>query len=85
MGRAAFHALGDGMPAMCDLGQVEDVPSLVVLPDAWKLVAVLGLAYAAWSLASSLNNEAVKNAENQNALLEIANKVKTLTSRFPHE
>ena len=35
------------------------VATLIVLPGAWKLLAVLGLAYAAWSLGSSLNNESV--------------------------
>lgn len=37
------------------------VASLIVLPDALKLVSILGLSFAAWSLASSLNNEAVNS------------------------
>lgn len=38
------------------------VASLVVLPDPLKLLSVLGLAFAVWSIASSLSNEAL-NAE----------------------
>ncbi len=74
---------------VCNANSIPFDPNPPLNPSGIRLgtpaVTTQGMKEAEMKAVSGLINEAVKNAENQNALLEIANKVKTLTSRFPHE